>query len=491
MSARQPPPQNESAVDDDAITTPGAATDPATVADPAPAPDADRRWLQRVRSGATAPTVGWPGRLRLPTRESFQDIQLPHAFQNVNFRRYWTSQLVSLAGTWMQNTGSTLVVLSLTSSAFAIGAINVVTALPLLLFSLFGGVVADRSDRRLILVRTQTMLGVIALLYAWLIWSDRIEYWHILVIAALAGTVMAFELPASQAFVSELVDREDLPQALALNSTSFNLTRTIGPAFAGIVISLLGTAAAFVINAGTLLAPISVLLGLKGKVREQPRAARGSGLAQLKEGVHHIRTHDDLLGLVMLSSVFSFLVFPNLLVLMPLYVDHVLGGGEGWVALMISMLGIGSLIGSITILRGSRLEVAAGRRLRIAMAGLTVGTLWLGLSQNPWMAVPGVMIAGFSFTIGNIQINTRLQQLAPETMRGRVLSVNGLAFNGVMPFATIGISLLTELIGQHLVMVICAVLLAGMSFLLWRTHVWKAFVPPPPIVAPVPSPVTP
>lgn len=408
------------------------------------------------------------------------------ALQRGPFKRYWSSQIVSLAGGWMQNTAASLVVLSLTSSAIAIGALNVVAALPLLLFSLYGGVIADRMDRRQIIIVTQSMIGCISLIYAALIFTDRLEYWHMLVLSAAAGTIMAFELPAAQSFVSELVDREDLPEALALNSASFNATRTIGPALAGVVIGAIGTASAFVINAFTLLAPISVLISLKGKIKPVARPpGRKTGLASLKEGMHHIRTHDDLLGLVYLSAAFSFLVFPNLLVLMPLYVKEHLGGGDGWVAMMISLIGLGSLAGSIGMLRGSRLEAAAAGRLRRAMAGLVIGMAWLALSSNPWVAVPGILIAGYSFTTGNTQISTRLQQLAPDELRGRVLSVNSLAFNGVMPFATMGVSFLSAAIGQSWVILGSAVLLVGASILLWKRYVWKAFVAPEPVVVEV------
>ena len=443
--------------------------------------DKPRGTRRGPRFGRTAPAVGSAGRFSFVASSlPFRDLQLPHALQTGPFRKYWISQLISLAGTWMQNTGSQLVVLSLTSSALLVGAINVVSAVPLLLFSLYGGVIADRLDRRRIMIVTQSMMGVLSLAFAFLIWRELIEYWHILVLAGLAGIVMAFQLPASQAFVAELVDRDDLPQAMALNSASFNATRTVGPAIAGVVIGAFGTAAAFLINAVGLLAPISVLLGLRKVIAPPARStARVSGGTALRAGMHHIRTHDDLLGLVYLSGLFSFLVFPNLLVLMPLYVTDELGGSDSWVAIMISILGVGSLIGSITMLRGSRLEAAAGKRLRVAMAGLAVGLLWLALAPNPWWAIPGVMVAGFSFTTGNTQIMTQLQQLAPDDMRGRVMSVNGLAFNGVMPFATIAIGGLSEVVGQHIVIGVCAVLLGIGSVLLWRRYVWRAFVTPP------------
>jgi MFS family permease len=436
------------------------------------------RFPRRLPRFRTAPAPGQPGRFAfLPSSLPVRDLQLPRALQNDVFRRYWLSQLVAQGGGWMQNTASQLVVLSLTSSAFLIGIINVVSAVPLLLLSLYGGVIADRLDRRKIILICQGLIGTISLVYAFLIVTDRLEYWHVLVLAAAAGTIMAFSLPASQAFVAELVDRRDLPEALALNSASFNATRTVGPAIAGAVIGILGTASAFIINAITLLAPIRVLLGLKDAVPHHPHRGRAAGKGAMRAGMHHIRTHDDLLGLVLLSAVYSFLVFPNLLVLMPLYISDVLGGGDGWVSIMISVLGLGSLAGSIGILRGSRLEVAAGRRLRQSMAGLTIGLIWLALAPNPWLAIPGIVISGYSFTTGNTQISTTLQQLAPDDLRGRVLSVNGLAFNGVMPFATLAVSGLSQAVGQRAVMLGCAALMVGFCLYLWKRYVWQAYVP--------------
>jgi MFS family permease len=442
---------------------------------PPGAPKGEPRRRGRFR---TAPQVGQPGRLRMPTLRAIQDVRLPHALQNRPFRRYWLSQIVSLAGTWMQAVGIQLVVLSLTSSALAIGAINVVSALPLLLFSLGGGVIADRMDRRRILIATQSSLGVFSLIYAWLIWSDTIQYWHILVLAAIAGTIVSFELPASQAFLSELVPRDDLPQAIALNSASFNSTRIVGPALAATAIGALGLASAFVVNAFTLLAPIGTLIGLKRILAPRVRAAKGvSGLSALKDGVRYVRSNEGIMGLIVLQGLISFFVSPNLLVLLPLYTTDVLGGGDSWVGIMLSVMGVGSLIGALTLLRGSRLESAAARRLVIAMCGLALGMGWIALAQSPLMAVPGVIVAGFSFSSGNSQIMTRLQQMAPDELRGRVLSLNSLAFNGVMPFATIGISLLSELIGQHIVMGASALLLGVGVVYLWRRYVWMAFQP--------------
>lgn len=426
----------------------------------------------------TAPEVGQPGTLRPPRFRALRDINLPDALNSVPFRRYWLSQIVALAGTWMQNVGMQLVVLSLTTSAFAIGAINVAAALPMLLFSLYGGVIADRFDRRKIIMITLTMLGGVSGIYAFLIGTDRIEYWHILALAALAGVINSFELPAAQAYVSELVPKKDLPQAIALNSASFNSTRIVGPALAASAISVIGLAGAFVVNIVTLIAPIGTLFGLRRIMK--PRAVSNmssSGLSALKDGLRYVRSDDGMMGLILLQGLISFFVSPNLLVLLALYTTDVLGGSEGWVGWMLSALGVGSLTGALILLRGSRLESAASRRMVIALFGLCIGMGWMAISQNVWMAIPGVMIAGYAFSGGNSQLSTRLQQTAPDELRGRVMSLNMLAFNGVMPFSTLLVSALAEVFGQPAVLAASAALLGAGSFYIWRKWAHKAFLP--------------
>lgn len=407
-----------------------------------------------------------------------RDVNLPQALRSVPFRRYWLSQIVALIGTWMQNVGMQLVVLSLTTSAFAIGAINVAAALPMLLFSLYGGVLADRFDRRIIIIITLALLGGLSGVYAFLIGTDRIEYWHILALAAVAGLITSFELPAAQAYVSELVPKQDLPQAIALNSASFNSTRIVGPAVAASVIGVIGLAGAFVFNIFTLMAPIITLIGLKRIMPERvARTGKASGLSELREGLKYVRANDGVLGLILLQGLISFFVSPNILVLLPLYTTNVLGGSQGWVGWMLSAVGVGALTGALVLLRGSRLESAAARRMVIALSGLSIGMGWLALSQNVWMAVPGAMIAGYSFSSGNSQLATRLQQAAPDALRGRVMSLNMLAFNGVMPFSTLLVSALAEVFGQPVILFASAVLLGAGSYVIWKRLAHKAFIP--------------
>jgi MFS family permease len=450
---------------------PGATTPP-------PPPNGRPAGKRQRRHFRTAPQVGSPGALGVFTLRPLQDIKLPQALNSVPFRQYWLSQIVAMIGTWMQNVSMQLVVLSITTSAFAFGAINVVSALPMLLLSLYGGVVADRLDRRKIMITTLALLGCVSAIYAMLIGTDRIEYWHILVLAAVSGIIASFELPAQQAYVAELVPRDDLPQAIALNSASFNSTRIIGPAVAASAISIIGLAGAFLVNIVTLMAPIGTLIRLGKITKPRPRSlGKSSGISALKDGVRYVRSDDGTLGLILLQGLISFFVSPNLLVLLSLYTTDVLGGDEGWVGWMLSALGAGSLTGALVLLRGSRLESAAAKRMIVALTGLCVGMAWLGLSPNVWVAIPGVMIAGYAFSSGNSQLATRLQQTAPDEMRGRVMSLNTLSFNGVMPFATLLISGLAQVFGQPIVLVASALALAVGAFFIWKRLAHKAFIP--------------
>lgn len=410
----------------------------------------------------------------------FPSITMPHALQNENFREYWISQIVALGGMWMQNVGMQLIVLSLTTSAFAVGLINIASAVPLLLFSLIGGVVADKYDRRRINIFTSLLGGVISVLYALLIWTDTIAYWHILTLAAVAGTVSAFQMPAGQAFVSELVSMDDLPEALALNSASFNFTRIVGPALASTAIGVLGLASAFLFNAGTILAPVISMVRIGRRVPQKARRAlSGTGLHSLIEGFRYVRRDDGMWGLILLQALISFCVSPPILVLMPLYVTTALNGSDAWVGGMLSVLGAGALVGAITLLRGSKLESAASRRQVISTAGLVIGLIWLSLSPNPWVAIPGVMIAGFSFSSGNTQITTRLQQLSEDHYRGRVMALAQLSFNGVLPFATLLVSAMADWIGLPGTVFIVAVVLGIGGLMIWLRLAHKAYLPRP------------
>jgi len=431
---------------------------------------------RRFRRPRTTPTVGSPGAFSL--RAWRAGIRAPVALQDAPYRRWWTAQIVALFGLWTQNVAAQLVILSITSSAFLIGALNIVSAIPLLLLSLVGGVLADRFDRRRILIVTQSCVVLLSIAWAVLIALDQMTYAWLLVLVTVGGTIASFDFPAGQAFLSQIVRRENLPEAVALNSASVNATRVIGPLLGGVLIGMLGLAAAFGIHSISVLIFIGAIVSLSRMMPPSAPAIRtDSPIASLRIGLTYIRRSDELLGLVGTTALMSFLAVPGLLVLMPLYMTDTLGGGDGWVPIATSVFGAGSLLAAIVMFRANRLEAAAGRRLRLTGLGLAGGMLWLALSPNPWAAVPGIFISGCSFELGLIQIQTRLQQLAPDQMRGRVLSVNGLAFNGVMPVSTLTISTLATTFGQHAVLAGCSVAMVFGSLVLWKRYTWKAFLP--------------
>ncbi|HYJ13462.1 MAG TPA: MFS transporter, partial [Thermomicrobiales bacterium] len=198
---------------------------------------------RRFRRPRTTPTVGSPGAFSL--RAWRAGIRAPVALQDAPYRRWWTAQIVALFGLWTQNVAAQLVILSITSSAFLIGALNIVSAIPLLLLSLVGGVLADRFDRRRILIVTQSCVVLLSIAWAVLIALDQMTYAWLLVLVTVGGTIASFDFPAGQAFLSQIVRRENLPEAVALNSASVNATRVIGPLLGGVLIGMLGLAAAF------------------------------------------------------------------------------------------------------------------------------------------------------------------------------------------------------------------------------------------------------
>ena len=439
---------------------------------PPVAPAPPRRW-SRAR---TTPSVGSPGSFSLVAWR--QGLQLPSALQEAPYRRWWTAQVVALFGVWTQNVAAQLVILSITSSAFLIGALNVVSAVPLLLLSLFGGVLADRFDRRRILIVTQSCVVMLSLAWAFFIASGHMSYARLLVLVAFGGTIASFDAPAGQAFLSQIVRRENLPEAVALNSASVNATRVVGPLVGGLIIGAAGLAAAFVTHSVTVLVFVAAIVSLGRMISRSTAPAHGTRpLAALRLGLGYIRSSDEMLGLVGTTALISFLAVPGLLVLIPLYMTDTLGGSDVWVPVATSVFGAGSFLAAMTMFRASRSEAAAGKRMRLSPIALAGGLIWLALSPNPWVAVPGIFISGCSFELGLIQIQTRLQQLAPDAMRGRVLSVNGLAFNGVMPASTLSMSTLATVFGQQVVLAGCAIAMLGVSTLLWRRYTWKAFQP--------------
>jgi MFS family permease len=371
------------------------------------------------------------------------------AFTYPDFRLLWTGAFLSSVGTWMQTVAQNWLVLTMTGSASWLGFTAFLQETPFLLFSLFGGVLADRRDRRRILLLSQVVQLSTAFLLAGLIFTNHIQVWMILVLAVVVGFAQSFGGPAYQALVPTLVDREDLPNAVALNSIQFNLARVIGPVLAGIAFYKLGAAACFGLNGLSFFAVIVALLLLK---RGAPTgAASGSVLQNLKAGLVAVRDARGLRGLIGLSFVGSFCAFP-LVTFLPVFAKDVFGQDAKGYSALLAAFGIGAVCGALGTAGFGHVK----RRGALAVTmQMTFGALAVGfaLSRVPWVSYALLFGAGAAIVIVFAMFMTLVQQNADDAMRGRVVSVYSLAFRGAMPLGNLMAGFLATLMPAPWVLV--------------------------------------
>jgi MFS family permease len=363
---------------------------------------------------------------------------------NGPFVRYMMGEAVSMTGTWMQVMAQTWLMTTLTASATMLGLVNFTAGVPMILLSMMGGAVADRYDRRHILLVTQVVQILLALIMGWLISIERIQIWHILLVAFVLGISNSFEMPAATALVPELVGREQVAPAIAFDRSVFHGTRLIGPALAGYVIGLWGTASAFFLNALSFVAFMLALLTLRGRSDASLAAARRDGQS-IKQGLAYVRSDPATMAMIALMASTTVFVFPVMVVILPLYTRHVLNLGPDKMGLLMGISSIGALTGSVSLL-----AVPRHKRWRLMLAAVAaVGAALVSLSQAQRFAVAtGSMVVlslGVSTLIG--LSNTIVQERAPGPMRGRVSAIAGLSFFGLMPFASLGITSVADWIG--------------------------------------------
>jgi MFS family permease len=381
------------------------------------------------------------------------------------FAIFWAGQAISLIGTWMQAFAQGWVVTGLTTSAFALGLVNFCSSIPTLVLMPFGGVAADRLERRRILVWTQITMLILAAVMGVLIATHRLQLWHIYVIALLLGAATAYDMPAYQAFYPQLVDREDLPQAISLNQATFHGSRILGPAAASVVVALWGTAAAFFANAASFLA----VIGSLGFVRPRPPATTGhaSAWSMMREGLHYVSDRPTVQSLLGLTGITTLFIFPNMAVLTPFYARHVLHVGPTGLGWMMALSGTGALLGSVLLL-----TVPAERRWgRIAMAAATIlATLSvLAWSRHLWLSAAAIAIQSLAISTSMGLASIIVQEMVPDALRGRVMSLYSLMFTGVMPFSALLITKMADWLGMRHELQISAILYANLAaLLLWR-----------------------
>ena len=366
------------------------------------------------------------------------------AMRHRNFRLFFFGQLISLSGSWMQSTAQQWLVYRLTGSQLSLGAVTFAGFVPVLLLSLFMGVIIDRFPRRRLLLITQTWFMIMALVLALITYLGIVQYWHVLLLAGLLGIGNALDMPARQCFYADIVEREDLLNAVVLNSSIFNGARIIGPAIGGIIIATLGEAPAFGLNAISYLAVIGGLLLMRLRPFTSP-SNPDTGLRELKVGLRFLLSDRRLTGLVGMLALLSFFAFP-FTVLLPVFARDVLGiGPEGYGGLL-SAQGAGALLGALMLaFAGDRSK--KGLILLFSRILLTAAMVALALSTTAPASMVAMFSAGFAFITQLAVINTSIQLLVPDALRGRVMSTYAWALAGFLPLGSLLVGALGDRFG--------------------------------------------
>jgi MFS family permease len=366
------------------------------------------------------------------------------AFKHRNYRLFFGGQLISLIGTWMQSVAQSWLVYRLTGSAALLGLVGFSSQIPVLLLASVGGAFADRHRRHRILVVTQTSSMLLAGALAILTLSHHIQVWHICTIAVLLGTVNAFDIPTRQAFIVEMVGREDLVNAIALNSSMFNSARILGPALGGVLVASIGEGWCFLGNSVSYLAVIAGLLAMR--LASGLRAARaGSALASIVEGFRFAWRTRPIRSLLMLLALVSLMGMP-FMVLMPIFADKILHGGPRGLGMLMGASGVGALTGAL-ILAARRGVRGLGRWVPLAAAGFGTSLIFFSLSRSFWLSAALLVPAGFCMVTEMAASNTLVQSMVPDELRGRVMAVYSMMFMGVAPFGALIAGQLAQRLG--------------------------------------------
>ena len=355
------------------------------------------------------------------------------ALRHSNYQLFFAGQLISLIGTWMDQVAESWLVYRLTGSALLLGTVAFSSQIPVFLLAPIGGALADRLDRRKILICTQSTMMLLTFTLAWLTLSHRIHIWQVVTLAALTGVVNAIDLPARQAFVVDMVSRADLVNAIALNSSMFNGARVVGPALAGIVVAAIGEGWCFFANGVSFLA---VIAGLAMMKMNRPRLAiEGSPLENIIEGFRFVAQSGPVRALMSLLGLVSFTAMPYA-VLMPLFADKILHGGAQALGLLMGCSGVGALCGAITLAM-KRTVHGLGTWVAISCAGFGIALLAFSFSRALWLSAVLLVPAGFCMMIQMASSNTLIQSMVPDRLRGRVMSVYAMTFMGMAPLGAL------------------------------------------------------
>ncbi|HLB81593.1 MAG TPA: MFS transporter [Gemmatimonadales bacterium] len=366
------------------------------------------------------------------------------ALAHRNFRLFFLGQGISLVGTWMQNIAQGWLVLELTNSPFYVGLVSALGSLGVLLLTLYGGLIVDQVNKHRLVILTQALSMLPAFALAGLVWSRAVVVWHVAALAAFLGVVNAFDIPARQAFIVDLVGKQDLTNAIALNSSAFNAARVIGPAVAGVLIGALGVGACFFLNGVSYLAVIAGLLAMRlpPHVRTPRTWSASTGLS---EAVAFIRGDRRVSSLVVLMALFSIFGFPYF-VMMPVFARDVLHRGAAGYGLLMTAVGIGALIGALAVALLDR-RIRKGPTLIAAGGSFGLLLVAFALSRVYLVSVVLLGLTGATMIVNNALTNATIQTLVPDDLRGRVMGFYSFVFVGLAPLGSLQVGALAERIG--------------------------------------------
>jgi MFS family permease len=378
------------------------------------------------------------------------------------FRRYLIGEGISMTGTWMQAMAQAWILTTLTNKAVMLGMMNFCAGLPMLMLTMFGGSVADRYDKRKILIFTQIVQIALAVFVGFLVATHRIQIWHMFGVAVLLGISTSFEMPAASALVPELVDKEHISTAIALDRSIFHATRLIGPAFAGILIGIWGVPAAFFANALSFIALIIALMTihLKFSGSHDDLEKRKGGI---KDGIAYVRSEPLTLSLIGLMAGTTVFVFPVMVVMLPLYARLVLGLGPDKMGFLMSITGIGAVVGSVGLMAFKGMKHL---RLCFCILGGVIGLLGLALAREFTVAACSLVTITISVSTLVGLCNIIVQERAPSHLRGRISAIAGLSFFGFMPIAGLVVTSLSDLIGMRKALAVSGVIYGVMGLII-------------------------
>ncbi len=386
------------------------------------------------------------------------------ALRHPNYRLWFQGQIVSLFGTWMQTTAQGFLVYELTQSPAYLGYVGFASGIPAWILTLYGGVVADRVPRRTLLIVTQAAMMFFAFVLAAITFLNIVQPWHILILAFLLGTTNAFDAPARQAFVSEMVDKEDLTNAIALNATMFNSALAAGPAVAGITYAVFGPGWCFTINGISFIAVI-IALSMMRFEPSQARVSRESVLLELKEGLRHVLNHRIIRTLFIVIAINQLLVF-SMSTLLPAWSVSVLGGDATTNGFLFSARGIGSLIGALVIASLGNFAFR-GKLLTLGLFLSAILLIVFGLFR--WLPISVLILIGVG--IGTILImnlaNAMIQTMTPERLRGRVMGAYTWIFFGFMPLGALWTGWMADRMGLSQTVIMNGSLALISAVLIW------------------------